>query len=389
MRAFIITLVLVSVVGCRATDSGQAVAPTTATEAAAPTQAAVPTQAAAPTQSTVPTQAVAPILTAAPAPTPAPAPTRIPIINVDDMMGMFPQQTVLVATSDHVSAVTLLNHFTRYQIATEGLAQVGTDTTGQWLYLLDSGTPGQFRLRAFDVPSGRERALDAGLADVATDRGGLATAVDGRVLVLKSDARHAWVDAYAAQTLRPLGAVMDKPGCGDRLLASARRIAIVCRATGEIAVDDLRGNQSAIDGVLPTLVAAAMAEDGLLYVATADQRLAVVPARATKLASVAWPSEWSGEVLPDGLAISSGGPVLVICQRTDDGAWLRVVGLSDMAQRKSLRLSGVPHGGLVAMWPFAYYTVAATVRHVDLNSGLLETMAEVGADAVPGAVVNG
>jgi hypothetical protein len=41
------------------------------------------------------------------------------------------------------------------------------------------------------------------------------------------------------------------------------------------------------------------------------------------------------------------------------------------------------------MWPFAYYTVDGSVRHVDLTSGLLETMAEVGAGAIPGAVVNG
>jgi hypothetical protein len=387
MRAVILAAVLVSVVGCRAPDSGQPSGPPTATQRTAPTQAAAPTQPAAPTQTVAPILTAAPLPTAAPAPTTAP--TRIPLINVDDMMGMFPQQTVFVATTDHVSAVTLLNHFTRYQIATEGVAQVGIDNTAQWLYLLDSGTPGTSRLRAFDVPTGSERAVEAELAGVATDQRGLATAVDGRVLVLKSDAQHAWVDAYAAQTLRPQGAVMDKPGCGDRLLASARRIAIVCLATGEIAVDDLHGNRAAIDGARPSLVAAAMADDGLLYVVTADQHLASVPARATKLASVNWPSEWSGEVLPEGLAIAPGGDAVVIAQRTDNGAWLRVLGMHNVAQRKSLRLAGVPQGGIVAMWPFAYYTVAATVRHVDLNSGLLETMAEVGAGAVPGAVVNG
>ena len=381
MRAVILTVLLVSGVGCRAADRTQLSTPAT------------PVQAAAPTQDAVPTQTVAPMVMAATAPTAAPAPTgaptRIPIINVDDMMGMVPQQTVFVATNDHVSAVTLLNHFTRYKIATAGVAQVAADTTGQLLYLLDSAAPGTSRLRAFDVSSGSDRAAAAGLADVATDRRGLSTAGDGRVLVLKSDARHAWVDAYAAQTLHPLGTVMDKTGCGDRLLANARRIAIVCLATGEIAVDDLRGNYAAIDGALPTLVAAAMAEDGMVYVATADQRLAAVPAGATKLASVAWPNEWSGEVLAEGLAIAQGGDAVVIAQRNDDGAWLRVIGLSDVARRKSLRLAGVPLGGILALWPFAYYSVDATVRHVDLNSGLLETMAEVGAAAVPGAVVNG
>ena len=55
-------------------------------------------------------------------PSAAAAPTPIPLINVDDMMGLYPQQTIFVATPDHVVAVTLLNHFTRYRIATNGVA---------------------------------------------------------------------------------------------------------------------------------------------------------------------------------------------------------------------------------------------------------------------------
>ncbi len=317
------------------------------------------------------------------------SPTGTPRINVDDMMGLYAQQTVFVATTDHVSAVTLLNHFTRYQIATHGVAQVSTDryVTSQWLYLLDAGPPGSYRLRVFDVPSGSERAVRAGITGVAADRRALSTADDGRVLVLKADRRHAWVDAYDALALRPLGAVMEKPGCGDRLLASGSQVAIVCLATGEIAIDDLHGNHAAIDAALPNLVAAAMADDGTMYVATADQHLAAVAGGATKLVSIPWPSEWAGTVLADGLAVVQGGASAVIAERTDDGAWLRIFA-RNMDQRKSLRLAGAPQGGVLTMWPFAYYTVDRTVRHVDLNSGLLETMTEVGAGAVPGAVVN-
>jgi hypothetical protein len=350
MRSLLLTAVVLSLVACAGTTSGQ--------RAASP----LPAQAASPTA------------------TP---------INVDDMMGLYPQQTVFVAATDHVTAVTLLNHFTRYRIATNGVAQISTDSTGQWLYLLDAETPRLHRLRAFDVPSGTERALQAGIAGVAAEgRRVLSAATAGRVLMLKSDARHAWVDAYEALTLRPLGAVVDTPGCGDRLLASVSRIAIVCLSTGQIVVDDLRGNQAAIDGAPPNLVAAAIADDGTLYVATADQRLAAVAAGAAKLVSVPWPSEWSGTVLADGLAVAQGGVSGLIAERTDDGAWLRVFATNNLAQRKSLRLAGMPQGGVVALWPFAYYTVDRTVRHVDLNSGLLETMTEVGAGAVPGAVVN-
>jgi hypothetical protein len=46
----------------------------------------------------------------------------------------------------------------------------------------------------------------------------------------------------------------------------------------------------------------------------------------------------------------------VIAERLGDGAWLRVFAMNNPAQRKSLRLAGVPQGGVVALWPFAYYT---------------------------------
>ena len=78
-----------------------------------------------------------------------------------------------------------------------------------------------------------------------------------------------------------------------------------------------------------------------------------------------------------------------MAEPSDDAAWLRVLSTTDVKERKSLRLAGVPTAGVLVMWPFAYYTVDTTVRHVDLTNGLLETMTEVGAGAVPAAVVNG
>ncbi|HEY3108424.1 MAG TPA: hypothetical protein VGL23_06710 [Chloroflexota bacterium] len=386
MRSLLVTALALSLVACGGTTSGQPAASPLAAQAASPT--ARPTNVVA-----TPTNVAATPTGVAATPTSvAAAPVNVTAtpINVDDMMGLYPQQTVFVAAADHVAAVTLLNHFTRYRIATNGLAQVSTDSTGQWLYLLDAEAPGLHRLRVFDVPSGTERARQAGIAGVAAEgRRVLVAATAGRVLVLKSDPRHARVDAYDALTLRPLGAVADTLGCGDRLLASVSRIAVVCLSTGQITLDDLRGNHAAVEGALPNLVAAAMADDGMLYVATADQHLATVAAGAAKLVSVPWPSEWSGTVLADGLAVAQSGASGLIAERTEDGAWLRVFATKNMAQRTSLRLAGTPQGGVLTLWPFAYYTVDRTVRHVDLTSGLLETMTEVGTGAVPGAVVNG
>lgn len=340
---------------------------------------------------------------AAPTRSQAASPTATLPINVDDMMGLYAQQTVFVADVDGVSAVTLLNHFTRYVIPTKGKAQVVADgyatfgtppsNSAAWLYVLDGFETGPVRLRTFDLQSGTERASRSDIGSVASPHRAIATAIDGRVLVLKSDARHAWIDAYEPLTLKPQGTVMEKTGCGDRLLASGSRVAIVCLATGQIAVDALRGGgTSLIDGSLPNLAGATMADDGTIYAVTADRQLAVVSPNATKLSSLPWPSEWTGTVLPDTLAVATGSPLVVLAELADDGAWLRVFASNNVTQRRSLRLAGrltgAPQFGILALGPFAYFTSGGSVRHVELNSGMLETMTELGQGATIAAVVN-
>jgi len=310
------------------------------------------------------------------------APTQS--INVDDMMGLYAQQTVFVASTGKISAVTLLNHFVRYTIPTTGAAQAAADSPGQFLYVLDaSGT-----LRTFDVATGEQRATAVGVAAPASDHA-LAVAVDGRPLVLHTDARHAWVEAFEYVTLGPKGTVMEKAGCGDRLLASGNRVAIVCLATGEIAVDALRGGGTTLlANALPQLAGATISGDGAIYVVTADQHLAVAAPDGTKLLPMPWPSEWSGTVVLDGIATAAGAPSAAIAEQSTDGAWLRIFATNNIGQRMSVRLAGVPQGGILALYPFAYYAVGSTIRHADMNSGLLETMVDVGPNARPIAVVN-
>ena len=310
------------------------------------------------------------------------APTQS--INVDDMMGLYAQQTVFVASTGKISAVTLLNHFVRYTIPTSGSVQAAADSPGQFLYVLDgSGT-----LRTFDVATGEQRASVAGVTAPASDHA-LAVAVDGRPLILHSDARHAWVEAFEYVTLGSKGTVMEKPGCGDRLLASGNRVAIVCRATGEIAIDALRGGGTTlVTGALPNLAGATIAEDGAIYVVTADQHLAVAAPDSAKLLPMPWPSEWTGTVVPDGIAAAAGSTSAAIAERTTDGAWLRIFQTNNLQQRLSVRLAGVPQGGILAIYPFAYYAFGNSVRHADMSSGLLETMVDLGPDARPIAVVS-
>ena len=331
------------------------------------------------------------------------SPTATQPINVDDMMGLYAQQTVFVADVDRVSAITLLNHFTRYVIPTRGKAQVATDayatfgtppsTTSAWLYVLDGIEAGPIRLRAFDLATGVERASRSDIGSIASLDRALATAIDGRVLVLKSDARHAWVDAYEGFTLKPQGSAMEKAGCGDRILASGWRVAIVCLATGEIAVNGLRGGATAsLDGAMPHLAGAAMADDGTIYAITTDRRLAAAFPAATRLSPISWPSEWTGTVVADSIAAATGSTSVVLAQIADDGAWLRVFASTNIGQRQSLRLAGrltgAPQFGVLALYPFAYFASGGSVRHVELTTGMLETMTEVGQGATIAAVVN-
>ena len=342
---------------------------------------------------------------AAPTQSQVPAASATQPINLDDMMGLCATQTVFVADTEKISAITLLNHFTRYTIPTNGKAQAAADASspfgfptpanaGGWLCLLDGiiDAPGPVRLRTFDV-GGVERASRNDIGAVASTHRSIALTIDGRVLVLKSDARHAWLDAYESLTLKPQGTVMEKPGCGDRVLASGSRVAIVCLATGQIAVDGLRGGSTTlIDGALAGLAGATMTDDGTIYAVTKDRQLAVVSPNATKLSPLPWPSEWAGSVLPDTIAAATGSSSIVLAQLADDGAWLRTFAANNLSQRQSLRLAGrldgAPQFGLLALAPFAYFTSGGSVRHIELSSGMLETMTELGQGATVVAVVN-
>lgn len=319
---------------------------------------------------------------------PAPPTPTLPVVDVSGMMGVYPRQTVFVVTADHVSAVTLLNHFVRYQIPTHGVAEVSVDASARWLRVLDGDDQGARRLRVFDVPTGAERLSLSGITSVPPGNHALGVASDGRVLVLKSNGRDGWVDSYHADTLQPTGVVLHGQGCSDRLLAAGIRVAIICSSTGQVALGTRDGATASIDAPLPEVIGAAMASDGTLFLVTADEHLVTVAPDSTTPVATTWPRAWSGRVVADGLAIVQAGSQLAIAETASDGAWLRMMAVPAGTQQRSFYLAGAPNGGVVAMWPFAYYAVGSTIRHVDLTSGLLETMAEIGPAAAAAAVVN-
>ena len=97
-------------------------------------------------------------------------------------------------------------------------------------------------------------------------------------------------------------------------------------------------------------------------------------------------------MLADGIALASGADSVVFAQTDTDGSWLRVLATTVVAPRTSLRLAGpltgAPQFGILALYPFAYFTSGGSVRHVEIQSGMLETMTELGPGATIVAVVD-
>ena len=97
-------------------------------------------------------------------------------------------------------------------------------------------------------------------------------------------------------------------------------------------------------------------------------------------------------MLSDTLAVTTGSTTytVMLAQLADDGAWLREFASNNVTQRQSMllagRLSGAPQFGIVALAPFAYFATGGDVRHVEITTGMLETMTTVGQGATVAAV---
>src|SRR5207245_2788654 len=129
-------------------------------------------------------------------------------------------------------------------------------------------------------------------------------------------------------------AAADSPGQFLYVLDVSKETGVRLR-TFDVATGEVRATRSgsiapasdraiAITGALPKLAGAAMAGDGAIYAVTADQHLAVAAPESTTLVAMPWPSEWSGTVVPDGIAAGAGAPSVAIAEQSADGAWLRI-----------------------------------------------------------------
>jgi hypothetical protein len=316
---------------------------------------------------------------------PAPSqtsPSAIPTIDVSDMMGAFPQTQLLVMDGDSVKSLALLNHSTRYTIATSGRVFVAAGNAQ--VYIADEAGNGT-RLRWIDKVTGGILATriepDRKLASTTTAHGALAVeSTTGRLLAMFADGARRVVDAFEPYSFLPLGRHMES-SCGDRLLTGAGRVVVACFA-GTLAVRDGGGDQFVIDAGLGPLVAAAVRGDGTTLVGRKDGTLVQIRPASRDVERIE-PFR-SAELVADGIAPIDPESFAIALSTTD-----RSVGVSELRLGRryvSFPAKNVPLGGLLAMDQFAYWADGNSVKHIDLQQGFAETMATLVGSVLPGAV---
>lgn len=317
----------------------------------------------------------------------AATPTATPI-NVDDMMGgSFLPATVFALVGDQIHAVKLQNHFVPYRIPVGGRPHVVVSPDGARLYVADRDD-GRTRVRSFDAATGVElaaaRVADLELADdiaMVQDR-------PDRVLLLLKAGAGVRVEAIRTFPIVALGGIYKSP-CGDRLLASASRIAIICSATGMINLGS-RSAAGAIEGPqggdlisVPgaPIVASTMLADGTLVVGTAAGTLHRIVGGASTL--VAGPELPGGTTLLS-VAAADAERFVVFARSAGQGGASAYDARSGALTVGPLSVA-VRAGRTVARWPFAYFVGERGLWHVDLRSGMTERMIALD-DPVPLAV---
>jgi hypothetical protein len=311
-------------------------------------------------------------------------------IDVADMMGAFPAATFFVVTDDGVKAIALLNHATRYTIPTSGVVQVATSIDGR-LYVADETANGT-RLRWFDTASGSERAsrLESGRKLVATGIGHGSLASDpatGSLVALFDAGGRSVADAFDPSTLEFLGRRLDAD-CGDRLLVGGGRTAVACYVRGIVRITDATTGTTPFtwDPALGPIVAAAMLPGGTALTGRADGTLARLAADTRDGERLA-PFR-DGSLVRDGLAVADKGMFVAALSTSDAKIGISIVSGRGGVVHVSLPRGEAPVGGILALWPFAYWVNSKDARHVDLTQGFAETMASMasGARVLPGAV---
>ena len=315
--------------------------------------------------------------------------TPAPQIDVADMMGVFPATTFFVVRPGReVAALALLNHATKYTIATLGEAQVATATERGRLYVLDQGRDGA-RLRWFDIATGTERAsrIVPGALPVATGSGHGTLAIDrstDELFALVRQGPTMSLEQFEGSTLRPVKRLLADLGCGDRLVAGGGRVAMACLGEGGLVVSDIARSRKL--NAKEALVSLAIAPNGTVLAASAEGRLFRLPPGADQLETIETIRERGTRLVPDGIAAQA------------DCCF--VLGLLDRVANAQVRIitggftlllfpeGDPPSGGILFQAPFAYYTSGTQARHIDVQQGFGEVMTNFQGPVLPGAVAD-
>ena len=336
--------------------------------------------------------------------TPA-SPSATPLIDVNDMMGAFPPATFFVVGQDGIKAIALLNHAIRYTIPTAGKdAQVVAVGEAGRVYVLDQVSQGA-RLRWFDLASGNERASRTidGTAPVGSGVGHGTLAVDastGLVYALLREQRGSAVAAFDWFTLRSARQVDGDFlyrgfRCGERLVAASGRLAVACLSEGGIVNAESTVGGIVVDDGGPSfklrapfaITAMAMLGDGTLIVGGSDGSLVRLARNQSALETVNTLKAYGKGLLPDGIAVNAGCCFYygILDPQAKD---VQVRSLAGGTMLIAFPASTPPVGGFFVQAPFAYYVIGGQARHIDINQGFAEVMADVGAGALPGAVAD-
>jgi hypothetical protein len=322
----------------------------------------------------------------------AASPSATPVIDVYDMMGAFPPATFYVLDKDGLKAIALLNHATRYTIAVGKDAQVAASGPAGRVYVLDQVSEGA-RLRWFSLDSGTERAsrVIAGASVVATGIGHGALALDetaGTAYALLKDGSGKRVDEFDWFTLKPSELPKLRGQCGERVTAASGRVAVVCMSSskdGELRIADGTAEFKLETNMDPNSMA--MLGEGTLMVGDAQGNLVRLARQATALEKVTTLKDYGKGLIPDGIA-ANGACCFYFGILDPQANDVQVRAIAGGTMLVAFPSTSQPVGGFFVQAPFAYFVIAGRARHVDINQGFGEVMADLGPSALPGAVAN-
>jgi len=331
---------------------------------------------------------------AAPTPThqiAAASPAATAIIDVTDMMGVSAATFFVVEKSD-VRAIALQNHATRYTIPTSGKdVQVATAgaNAGNRVYVLDQTADGA-RLRLFAVDSGSELAsrVIGAASVVSTGIGHGALAIDdttGVGYMLLREQNGIVPRSFDWFTLESAGSALPPMTCPSRLLAGGGRVAVVCMKEGLVVAWD--GGTTSKPGAPFAFAGVAMLSDGTLVAAAEDGRIARLARTKTSFDYDNTLKDYGAKLIPDGVAANSSCCFYygIVDPQANDVQIRTIAGGPMLVVFPSI---SQPVGGLFVQPPFAYFVIGGRARHVDIQQGFGEIMADLGEGALPGAVAN-